>query len=295
MNKQYLISSDIMEINNFKIHYPNINIISNLKQHSVLNIEDGIFNYICDAELCIIGETKNYADDFINEIKDFCQQNLIKLLDYHLYMKCDKTEMKMKPINIPIIFVSSLLPNMNKNEFGKKLCLEFEQRNYKALFVSSNKMDELFGFIVFPFNMLKDSDSICKINNFFFDIIQKNKPNIVVVSIPGGMIKNPLYNANSDYGLMEYILSRALAPDYIIECVFQNSKNLNLISNLFYPYKINEYVYMNLILDGINYDFDIYDRILNIDTKKSEENVSKAINYEKIVDNIVKTLSKNAR
>lgn len=260
-----LISSCEKEIDFFTKNDQTIMyIISDISRYERISLEN-IKKILALVDMCIIGETLNYADSYINKIKELADSHGIRLRNYHQY-DILKSKIMLREINVPIVFISSLLPNMMKGEIILNLDKELSKKGLSVLSFLENRYSECLDYPAFPFYLLQKDNPITEFNHYFQNAISRTNPDIVLVGVPGGILSDPEYNLNCDYGLLAFILTRSLNPSFIINCIFQNTCNEHLIPNVFFPYEITLNIKINQILDMNEYDFYNKNRTMCIDS-----------------------------
>lgn len=288
MNSICFISSNYYEIEQFKIVYPNEkNIISDIEGYISPSF-DVVNTVLSSTDICIIGETVNFSDNYISRILLLCEEKRIKVFNYHVSISTCNSPMQR--IKIPVIYVCSLLPDMSKSKIGFELAEVLAANQYKPLFISSNPMWQLYNHEVFPYEILKSNNPIYELNRFISDKINKCNVDILVLCIPGGIISSNKYNPFCDYGLLNYLISRAVKPTYVLNCVHQNTANISEIPEPFYPYKINQHIRTDKILDQNEYDFYLNNRNITVTKDMSEYdelfNLFDASVFSKIAEDI---------
>ena len=263
-----LISSSLYEIEMFKKMYTNIECIISDIEGYIQPVYDSINTAFEVSDLCIIGETINYSDEFIAKLICLGEKHCIEIINYHI---SDPSKSVMQKINAPVVFISSLLPDMGKAVIGLRIAQALNKLNYKPLLISSNPIWKMFDYITFPFDIVIGENPILELNKFIIKKSSEDNYDIVILCVPGGIISSPKYNMYCDYGLLNYIISHAVSPFYILNCIHQNTANLGLIPEPFLPYKINRHLRTDKILDQNRYDQ--YEKKLNLTiTKEMAEN-----------------------
>lgn len=282
-----LISSDLHEIERFTHNYPECIILSNILDADSLRM-DNIKNVLSSIDVCVVGETTSFSDLFVDWILQICENFHKRIYNYHISVTSARKT--LKKINLPIILVSSLLPDMGKSLIGLRIAEELKKDTNRVLFVSSNPMWQHYGCPVFPFEIIKSENPIYNLNDFLCEIINEWKAEILVLCVPGGIISSNKYNPFCDFGLVNYIIKNAITPTYILNCIHQNTSNINSIPEPFYPYKISRHIRTDRVLDQNDYDYYLLNRNVCINDEMVSEdeipNVFDAKVYEKIAKEI---------
>ena len=269
MGSTCLISSSLNEIEMFKNMHLNIEyIISNIEGY-VQPVYDLISKVFETADLCIIGETISYSDPFIEKLIHLGAEHHVEIINYHI---ADRKSAVIQKIRVPVVFVSSLLPDMGKSAIG---C------------------------VTFPFEVIASPNPVLALNNFIKKKASEADCDVLVLCVPGGIISSPKYNMYCDYGLLDFIVSRAISPCYILNCVHQNTENLGFIPQPFPPFKINRHIRTDRILDQNEYDG--YEKMLNMTVTEEmanddgELNVFDSMVYDTIAKEIDPLINKEAK
>ncbi len=287
MNSICLISSDINEIEQFKLVYPDAGIISD-RENYILPCMEELNAVLSKTEICIIGETVNYLDEYITIILRLCKDNNTKVYNYHVSNNSSKN--LLADIKIPIVYICSLLPDMRKSHIGLKISNALQRIDYNPLFISSNPMWNIYKHETFPLEILRSYNPIYELNRYLMDNISKSNADIVVMCIPGGIISSNKYNPFCDYGLLDFIIHNAVKPIYILNCIHQNTENIKAIPEPFIPYKITQHIRTDRVLDQNEYDFYVKNRNItvseNMITADRVPNIFDPNVYEKIAIDI---------
>ena len=296
MGSTCLISSSLNEIEMFKNMHLNIKYIISDIEGYVQPMYDLISKVFETADLCIIGETISYSDPFIEKLIHLGAEHHVEIINYHI---ADRKSAVIQKIRVPVVFVSSLLPDMGKSAIGLRIVRALEQRGYKPLLISSNPLWQMFGCVTFPFEVIASPNPVLALNNFIKKKASEADCDVLVLCVPGGIISSPKYNMYCDYGLLDVIVSRAVSPCYILNCVHQNTENLGFIPQPFPPFKINRHIRTDRILDQNEYDG--YEKMLNMTVTDEmanddgELNVFDSVVYDAIAKEIDPLINKEAK
>lgn len=178
-------------------------------------------------------------------------------------------------IQIPIIYIMSLLENMEKMNLELAIYGLLNNRGYKTGVVCSNTKGEFFGTASFPFSIFERTQNMNEIADELFHYINKyvmqNDLDVLIIGIPSGVFL-PFDDSRINYPL--YLLKKICPPDYIILNVLNNTFNNNSIET------IND-----LVLDEINQSVDalyitsIIDDVVNYEYEKPSRSFSIDFNY----------------
>lgn len=122
-------------------------------------------------------------------------------------------------IDTPVIFVIGMMENINKFEIQLSVGENMTRAGYKISHIGSRAYSNLLGLYSFPqfmFNSnLYESKKIVKFNRFVKEIEAKDKPDAIIIGIPGGIM--PINNQfTNNFGILAYEISMAVKPDAAI-------------------------------------------------------------------------------
>lgn len=125
-------------------------------------------------------------------------------------------------IDIPIICVLGADEYTDKFEVQLALREALLAKGYRVSSVSSRYDSEIVGLHSMPDFMIKKSlseaEKILKYNHLIKQIEIEEKPEIIIVGLPGGSIPYNKYNFNN-FGILHYEVSQALTFDFSVMCL----------------------------------------------------------------------------
>ena len=137
-------------------------------------------------------------------------------------------------LNTPVIFVLGLSERTQKFEIQLALRKHVMDMGYKISQVGSRSYCELFGFHSLPQFMhdrsFSESQKIVLFNRFVKSIEIREKPDVIVIGIPGGIM--PFNNRfTNGFGMLAYEISQAVVPDAaVFSILYENYEKENLLS-----------------------------------------------------------------
>lgn len=191
----------------------------------------------------LINSFRKLEDDVIQRIVNVAARNEIKIVcarddwdvNYEVLKKackegiveieivCDEIAFVdskvINNIDIPIITISGIGPYVGKFQVGLYLRSSFENAGYKVLYISSRREGKLFGTYIFPEYMYnKNLDFTAKVfefNGYVNDLIRKEKPDIVIIGVPGEIMElSEKHRMN--FGILASVVFNAIKPDVSI-------------------------------------------------------------------------------
>ena len=125
--------------------------------------------------------------------------------------------LQLKEPTVPIVFVLGTGENTGKFDIQLYVRKMFLNEGYTVSQIGSKNYCELFGFHSFPEFMSAPytAQQIILFNHYLNRIINKENPDVVIVGVPGGVL--PLSDKLlDDFGLLNFLISNAVTPDYVI-------------------------------------------------------------------------------
>lgn len=124
---------------------------------------------------------------------------------------------------VPVIFVMGIGANTNKFEVQLALRRVFQQTGYHVSQVGTKPISSLFGFEAIPDTIFRGPgsirDKIICLNRYFYRKYLDEKPDVMIIGIPGGILQtNPF--CFEELGEWAYLISQAVSPDATILCTY---------------------------------------------------------------------------
>lgn len=163
----------------------------------------------------------------IAELRIECKRGGGKFTDF-VYESGKWYSMTMTGIHkmkAPVVFVGGMMADANNFEIVLSLADRLRQDGYRVMAVGEKPEYNCLGFHGSSILMdlvrgqLWDGDvtmTIALLNHYFHYLEAMEKPDIIIVQVPGGMIDTPDFP--NECGVYAYLLSRVLKPDYFICC-----------------------------------------------------------------------------
>ncbi|MCX7921764.1 MAG: TIGR04066 family peptide maturation system protein [Clostridia bacterium] len=170
-------------------------------------------NIIClmDIENATVEQLREVCDNKGVYFKKFSPTE-----DLNPYNEKNVKDTQLLKINVPVIFVLGMAERTQKFEIQLSLRENLINAGYRVSQVGTRHYCEMFGFHSFPKFMyscsITESDKIIMFNHFIKHIELTEKPDVVIVGIPGGVI--PFNNKfTNNFGILAYEISNAVTPD----------------------------------------------------------------------------------
>lgn len=143
-------------------------------------------------------------------------------------------------INTPVIFVMGMGERTNKFEIQLSLREQMLKKGYSVGQIGTRSYCELMGFHSFPsfmFSNLSEANKIILFNNFVKKIEQIEKPDVIIIGIPDGVM--PVNRKIlTGFGIFAYEVSQAVIPDTAILSTYYEDFNSEYYAKMVETIKI---------------------------------------------------------
>lgn len=178
--------------------------------------------------------------------------------------------------HIPIILTGDLFPlrGEKKNKFGISHNLSEE---YKVTEIGGCQFSELINqydipSFIYDTSLLED-EKVLKFNDFVRDVIEEKNPDLVIIHLPDAPIRYKRNQNLNGYGILSYIISKAVSAEGIILTIPCNLMDQGIIDKIKEEikrvYKIpllgvdisNEFCFVNVDPFLLNLEKESYEKI----------------------------------
>lgn len=121
---------------------------------------------------------------------------------------------------LPVILICGLLEQNNIFEIFLKVVTAARKRGLHPLAMSSEPYTKAIGYYNYPNlnSAIEEREKIAFLNVYFQELIEKEIPDIIILHSPDPIMSYSSRYPNG-YGILSYMLTRAIEPDYIICCI----------------------------------------------------------------------------
>lgn len=231
----------------------------------IIKAAENFKNIICTIKL---------ESEILDKVSQICNEN--NTFFKYFTNICDSVKSpvveKIYKINTPIIFVAGVCEKTHKFEIQLNLRDNIEKMGYKVSQIGTRHYCELMGFHSFPKFMysrdITESEKVVLFNYYIKNIEIKEKPDIIIIGVPGGTMPFN-YEFTNKFGILAYQISQAVKPDVaILSTLYDNYKSdfFQLISNSYkykFGYNIDCY---NMSNAAINMQNSKIERLLQYNT-----------------------------
>jgi peptide maturation system protein (TIGR04066 family) len=138
--------------------------------------------------------------------------------------------------NIPVLFIGGLLEENNVFEIFLKITAKLRNKNFKVLALSPNIFSLLFNIYPIPYlnnapemNLdfhISEAEKIKQLNYYIKILQEKEIPDIIIIQMPDAILRFSELVPNG-YGILTYMLSQVLNPDFALCCLQSYVGSLN--------------------------------------------------------------------
>ena len=213
------------ELNHF---FSNCDTVLFSDSYTNLDFENDIFSQMVE---CVkmkknILSFLNIDSKYQKRINKLCKENGVYFKNYLVKVEKDFDKIiseSIIKISTPIIFVLGVAQKTQKFEIQLALREKFINEGYKVSQIGSRRYSEFLGFHSFPDFMYNHSigeiNKIVLFNRLIAQIEMEEKPDVIIIGIPGGVMKLNNIMTNK-FGVFSYEISQAVTPDVAIFSTF---------------------------------------------------------------------------
>ncbi len=135
-------------------------------------------------------------------------------------LKPNRTKKLYSP-QAPVIFISEAFSGLDAFEITLGLTSYLKQEGYRTVTIAEKSLGGLLNIKSTPEFMwgckMDDNDKVYALNQYIKQIEQKEKPDIIVIQLPGAIMK---FNdkLTEGFGIVPYLIALAVQADYMIFC-----------------------------------------------------------------------------
>jgi len=161
-----------------------------------------------------------------SEVLDICEKSNVKLIEMPIEsFKWEKNISGLQNINVPVIAIIENGVRCNAFEIEMQIISVLLKENYKVSLISSRQFGNTENIHAFPGfmngNGLNESEKIICYNQYLKYIEENEKPEVIVVGIPGELL--PLTKQKpGNFGIIAYEILNAVDPDFTILSLYKD-------------------------------------------------------------------------
>lgn len=213
----------------------------------------------------------------------------VEVLGYTQEIPEEELTEKLLPIPLPVIMVLGIGDHCNNFSIQLKLREHFQQQGYRVLGCGSKEYSGLFGVEALPQFLFDDRSGGMKIrrfNSYLYHRVAKEKPDVVIIDIPGGIMQINPYKF-SEFGETAFLISNAVKSDLNILSLYKQEYTQEFLEHLIQicKYRFNFQVnYINIANTNFNISpEDKLERYTTIPSRHITEEVLRELRYEDVI------------
>ena len=172
------------------------------------------------------------------ELADKLPLDRVEILQENDPVSVTKPQMQdpeIRTIPVPVVFVLGTGPHTNKLEVQTALGKHFRERGYAVSQVASRNLGNFLGYHTVPESLFSQAattkDRIILLNRYFHKIYLRDKPEVMVIGLPGGIMPvNPI--RFDELGEKAYLISQAVTPDAAVLCTYAFEFNQEYVKEM---------------------------------------------------------------
>ncbi|EMS71616.1 TIGR04066 family peptide maturation system protein [Ruminiclostridium cellobioparum] len=204
-------------------------------------------------------------DENIEALEEICLKYKVKLKFFSnmgdRFFNRDSDYYKLQKINTPVVFVTGVHEKTHKFEIQLSLRAAFINAGYRVSQVGTRNYCEMLGFHSFPQIMYNscwsERTKILAFNHYIKDMENNEKPDIIIIGIPGGVMRLSESFAGR-FGITAFEISQAVSADAVVLSTFYEEYLPEYFNNLFTSMKYKlDFDITCFNLANVKFDWDV--------------------------------------
>ena len=172
------------------------------------------------------------------ELADKLPLDRVEILQENDPVSVTKPQMQdpeIRTIPVPVVFVLGTGPHTNKLEVQTALGKYFREQGYSVSQVASRNLGNFLDCHTVPESLFSQAattkDRIILLNRYFHKIYLRDKPEVMIIGLPGGIMPvNPI--RFDELGEKAYLISQAVTPDAAVLCTYTFEFNQEYVKEM---------------------------------------------------------------
>ncbi len=143
-----------------------------------------------------------------------------------------ETEEEFKNFNIPIIYISEIIPDCDGYDIFLSLIYQMQSDGKRVLAISQDVYNIMFGQIHMTFWTGTDARKmVYHLNQIVYDLVCSKRPDVLIIRLPEPMMKYDNENTY-DFGLTAFLLAQAIPGNGCICCTYTGTPTVGFWGNV---------------------------------------------------------------
>ena len=172
------------------------------------------------------------------ELADKLPLDRVEILQENDPVSVTKPQMQdpeIRTIPVPVVFILGTGPHTNKLEVQTALGKYFREQGYSVSQVASRNLGNFLSYHTVPESLFSQAattkDRIILLNRYFHKIYLRDKPEVMIIGLPGGIMPvNPI--RFDELGEKAYLISQAITPDAAVLCTYAFEFNQEYVEEM---------------------------------------------------------------
>ncbi len=204
-------------------------------------------------------------DENIEALEEICLKFKVKLKFFSnmgdRFFNRDSDYYKLQKINTPVVFVTGVHEKIHKFEIQLSLREALINAGYKVSQVGTRSYCEMLGFHSFPQIMYNscwsERTKILAFNHYIKDMENTEKPDVIIIGIPGGAMRLS-ENFAGRFGITAYEISQAVSADAVVFSTYYEDYLPEYFNNLSTSMKYKlDFDITCFNLSNVKFDWDV--------------------------------------
>jgi len=275
--------------------------VETLITKEILAVVPSVKKIICAAKLSS-QNTENLKNTCEKADCIFENLNLLKSPEQYGLVHQVEENSSIESIDVPVVMIAGLWEEIDKFEVSLALRKKFVQDGYKVTQIGSRNCCELFGFHSFPGFMLDScvdaTNKIIYFNHWIWQLTKAEKPDIVIVTIPGA-IQNLSDRFTKGFGVLPHIVFQAIMADFFIFCTMYDESSIQFLQEIstMCKYKFDCHVdcyHMSNLLFDLN-ESKVKDRVIVNRVERNDVSCAVGTSFKNSPIPIINVLEKSSQ
>lgn len=146
-------------------------------------------------------------------------------------------ELRLQVLPVPVIFVAPMVDKIDTLEALLMLTSRFRELGYGVCSITTKAYGEMLNITPMPSFFLSNhstkplNEKIILLNQFAIDQMRLQKADVIIMELPGGLLPYDR-KIKESYGILSYMISISIIPDYVLLCVPSDIKDAQAMGRI---------------------------------------------------------------